>query len=91
MLANSIQKMTETSGQPTLQAIMLSQYEHGQTVGASWTFNIGGKSFTLDTMNMNWTLIDHEVDVIMNTWKDEVQFIEDLKKISTGDGRDWRK
>ncbi|CAO2628552.1 Retinoic acid early-inducible protein 1-alpha, partial [Lemmus lemmus] len=70
---------------------MLSQYEHGQTVGASWRFNISGKSFILDTMNMNWTLIDHEADGIMSTWKDEEQFIKDLKIISTVDGRDWRK
>ncbi|CAO2628550.1 hypothetical protein LEMLEM_LOCUS20064 [Lemmus lemmus] len=27
----------------------------------------------------------------MNTWKDDEQFIKDLKIISTVDGRDWRK
>nr|XP_048281184.1 retinoic acid early transcript 1E-like isoform X2 [Myodes glareolus] len=92
MLANSMQKMTKTNGQPTLQATMLSQYEHEQSVGASWRFNISGKySFLLDTMNMNWTLIDREAGGIMNTWQDDEQFIKDLMIISTADCRHWLK
>ena len=80
------------TGQPTLQVTMLSQYEQGQIVGASWTFNISGKySFIFNTMNGNWTLIDGESDVIMKTWKNDEQFIKDLKIISTVDFRDWLK
>ncbi|XP_075805609.1 retinoic acid early transcript 1E [Microtus pennsylvanicus] len=92
ILANSIQEMTKTSGQPTLQATMLSQYEHRQSVGASWRFNISGKySFLFNTMNMNWTLIDPEAGGIMNQWKDDTQFIKDLRTISTADCRHWLK
>ncbi|XP_075799305.1 retinoic acid early-inducible protein 1-alpha-like [Microtus pennsylvanicus] len=90
MLANSKQEITKIGGQPTLQATMLSQYEHGQIVGASWRFNISGKyCFIFNTMNMNWILIGREAGVIMNTWKDHEQFIKDLKIISTADCRQW--
>ena len=69
---------------------MLSQYEQGQIVDASWRFNISGKySFIFNTMNGNWTLIDHEAGGIMKTWKDDEQFIQYLKTISTGDCRSW--
>lgn len=91
MLANSIQKMTETNGQPTLQATMLSQYEHGQSVGASWRFNISGKYFIFEPKYMNWILIDHEAGGIVNIWKNDEQFIKDLKIISTADCRHWLK
>ncbi|XP_057610128.1 retinoic acid early-inducible protein 1-alpha-like [Chionomys nivalis] len=78
--------------QPTLQTTMLSQYEHGQIVGASWRFNISGKySFIFNTMNINWTLIDHEAGGIMNTWKDDQHLIKDLKTISIADCRHWLK
>lgn len=71
---------------------MPSQYEDGQSVGASWRFNISGKySFTFNTVNTNWILIDHEAGVIMNTWQDDKQFIKDLKIISTADCRHWLK
>lgn len=91
MLANTKHKMTKTSGQPILQATMLSQYEHGQSVGASWGFNISGKYFTFNTVNMNWILIDHEAGGITNTWKDDEQLIKDLKIISTADCGHWLK
>ncbi|XP_075805692.1 retinoic acid early-inducible protein 1-epsilon-like [Microtus pennsylvanicus] len=88
MLANSIQELTETSGQPTLQATMLSQYEQGQTVGASWRFNISGKySFILDTMNMSFKQISLEARSIMN----DEQLMKDLKIISTADCSYWLK
>lgn len=67
------------AGHPTLQATMLSQYEQGQIVGASWTFNISGKySFLLDTLNMSWTLISLEAGGTTNNEK----FIKDLMIIS---------
>ncbi|KAK7803529.1 hypothetical protein U0070_002954, partial [Myodes glareolus] len=70
----------------------LSQYEHGQIVGASWTFNINGKySFIFNTMNMNWTLIDPEAGGIMDKWKEDEQLIKDLKTISRADCRHWLK
>ncbi|XP_041536323.1 retinoic acid early-inducible protein 1-alpha-like [Microtus oregoni] len=92
MLANTKHEITKISGQPTLKTTMLSQYEHGQSVGASWRFNISGKySFLFNTMNMNWTLIDCEAGGIMNKWKDDEQFVKDLKIISTADCRHWLK
>ncbi|XP_013210968.1 retinoic acid early-inducible protein 1-epsilon-like, partial [Microtus ochrogaster] len=92
MLANTKKEITKINGQPTLQSTMLSQYEHGQIVGASWKFNISGMyTFILNTMNMNWTLIDHEASGIMNTWKDDEHLIKDLKTISTADCSYWLK
>ncbi|XP_050017562.1 retinoic acid early-inducible protein 1-alpha-like [Alexandromys fortis] len=92
MLAHTKKEITKINGQPTLQVTMLSQYEHGQIVGASWTFNISGKySFIFNIMNGNCTLIDGETDVIMKTWKNDELFIKDLKIISTVDFRDWLK
>ncbi|XP_075805582.1 retinoic acid early-inducible protein 1-alpha-like [Microtus pennsylvanicus] len=92
MLANTKKEITKISGQPTLQATMLSQYEQEQIVDASWRFNISGKySFILNTMNMNWTLIDHEAGGIMNKWKEDKQLIKDLKTISTADCSYWLK
>lgn len=71
---------------------MLSQYEQGQIVDASWRFNINGKyTFILNTVNMNWTLIDPEAGGIMNKWKEDKQFIKDLKTISTADCSYWLK
>ena len=71
---------------------MLSQYEQGQIVDASWRFNVSGKySFIFNTMNMNWTLIDPEAGGIMNKWKEDKQFIKDLKTISTADCSYWLK
>ncbi|OBS67969.1 hypothetical protein A6R68_03489, partial [Neotoma lepida] len=87
MLANTKQCTTETSGQPTLQAIMLSKYEQGQIVDASWQFSISGKNSILNTMNMNWTLISLEAGGIMN----DEEFINDLKVISTADCSHWLK
>ncbi|KAH0509444.1 Retinoic acid early-inducible protein 1-alpha [Microtus ochrogaster] len=92
MLADTEKEITKISGQPNLQATMLSQYEQEQIVDASWRFNISGKySFLLDTVNMNWIPSDDEVGGIMNKWKDEKQLIEDLKIISTGDCSYWLK
>ncbi|XP_013210923.1 UL16-binding protein 6-like [Microtus ochrogaster] len=74
--------------QPTLQATMLSQYEQGQNVGASWRFNISGKySFILDTMNMSFKQISLEARSIMN----DEQLMKDLKIISTADCSYWLK
>lgn len=92
MLANSIQEMTETSGPPTLQVSMLCKYKQEQIVGASWRFNIRGKySFIFNAMNMNWTLIDPEAGGVMSKWKDDAQFIKDLRTISTADCKHWLK
>ncbi|KAK7795117.1 hypothetical protein U0070_019668, partial [Myodes glareolus] len=92
MLAHTKLGSTKISGQPTLQATMLSLYEHEQIVVASWRFNISGKySFIFNTMNMNWTLTDPEAGGIMNTWKEDEQLIKDLTTISTADCRHWLK
>ncbi|KAK7795463.1 hypothetical protein U0070_011078, partial [Myodes glareolus] len=89
---NTKQEITKISGQPIIQVIMLSQYEHRQTVGASWTFKIGGQfSLRLDTVNVNWRLIDDKVGGLMNKWKDDEEFIKHLEIISTADSRYWLK
>ncbi|XP_037057595.1 retinoic acid early-inducible protein 1-epsilon [Peromyscus leucopus] len=80
MLADTNLRKTKICGHPTLQAIMLSNYEQGQIVGASWQFNISGKySFILNTMNMSWTPISLEARGIMNEWKDDEDLTTNLK------------
>uniref|UniRef100_A0A8C8URC7 Retinoic acid early-inducible protein 1 domain-containing protein n=1 Tax=Peromyscus maniculatus bairdii TaxID=230844 RepID=A0A8C8URC7_PERMB len=81
-LAETKQRMTKIHGHPTLQAIMLSNYEQGQIVGASWQFNISGKCcMLLNTMNMSWTLISLEAGDIMNEWKNDEELTKYLKNL----------
>ncbi|XP_029390560.1 retinoic acid early-inducible protein 1-alpha-like, partial [Mus pahari] len=70
----------KTHGYPPSQVTMLCQHSLGQINTAIWKFNISDNYFfTFDTMNMSWRPTNDESGVVMNKWKDDGEFVKQLK------------
>uniref|UniRef100_A0A2K5HWM9 MHC class I-like antigen recognition-like domain-containing protein n=1 Tax=Colobus angolensis palliatus TaxID=336983 RepID=A0A2K5HWM9_COLAP len=90
MLLLDLKPQIKTSGPSTLQVKMFCQREAERCTGASWQFAINGeKCLLFDTMNMTWTVINHEPRKIKETWKEDRGLEKYFRKLSVGDCNHW--